>query len=69
MPDARCESCSSNRLNKFPAEVSIHVPGLKNIRTPTVLVFPQLQVCLACGKAQFAVPEAELRLLETVEAA
>jgi hypothetical protein len=69
MVDVRCESCLSNRLNRFPAEVSIHVPGLKNIRTPTVLVFPQLEVCLACGKAQFAVPEAELRLLETVAAA
>jgi len=69
MLDACCESCFSSRLSKFPAEISIHVPGLKNIRTPTVLVFPQLQVCLACGKAQFAVPEAELHLLESVEAA
>ena len=43
--------------------MAIHVPGLKNIDKPVVLVFPELVVCLDCGNAEFAVPEAELRQL------
>ncbi len=44
-------------------DTSIHFPGLKNIDKPVVWIFPELVVCLNCGTAQFAVPEAELRLL------
>jgi len=43
--------------------MGIHFPGLKNIDKPVVWIFPELVVCLNCGTAQFAVPEAELRLL------
>jgi hypothetical protein len=43
--------------------MSIHFLGLKNIDKPVVWVFPELIVCLDCGTAQFAVPEAELRRL------
>jgi len=43
--------------------MGIHFLGLKNIDKPVVLVFPELVVCLDCGTAEFAVPEAELRLL------
>ena len=35
---------------------------------PAVWVFPELAVCLECGIAEFAVPEAELRLLAKGEA-
>jgi len=41
----------------------IHFPELKNIDKPVVWVFPELVVCLNCGTAEFAVPEAELRQL------
>jgi hypothetical protein len=44
--------------------MAIHFPGLKNIDMPVVWVFPEAVVCLDCGTAEFAVPEAELRLLE-----
>jgi hypothetical protein len=43
--------------------MTIQVPGLKNIDRPVVWVFPELVVCLDCGTAEFAVPEAELRQL------
>ena len=43
--------------------MGIHFLGLKNNDTPVVFVFPELIVCLDCGTAEFAVPEAELRVL------
>ena len=43
--------------------MGIHFLGLKNIDKPAVLVFPELVVCLDCGATEFAIPEAELRLL------
>jgi len=43
--------------------MAIHYPGLKSIDKPVVWVFPELVVCLDCGTAEFAVPEAELRVL------
>ena len=58
-----CKSCGSVNHSEFSAETGIHVPGLKNIDKPVVWVFAELVVCLDCGTAEFAVPEAELRLL------
>jgi hypothetical protein len=43
--------------------MGIRFPGLKNIDKPVVWVFPEVVVCLDCGTAEFAVPEAELRQL------
>jgi hypothetical protein len=58
-----CKSCESTNQKKFSAEMGIHFLGLKNNDTPVVFVFPELIVCLDCGTAEFAVPEAELREL------
>jgi hypothetical protein len=55
--------CGSLNQSKFIAEMGIRSPGLKNIDKPTVWVFPQLIVCLDCGRAEFVVPEAELSRL------
>jgi hypothetical protein len=63
-----CKSCGSNRQKKFTGEIAIHFPGLKGIEKPIVWVFPDVLVCLNCGSAEFAVPEAELRVLVTDEA-
>ena len=65
----RCQSCGSENLSKFGGEVAIHFPGLKNIEKPIVWVFPEILVCLNCGMAQFAVPEAQLRQLAKGDAA
>jgi len=46
------------------SEIGIRFPGLKNIDKPVVWVFPELVVCLDCGTAEFAVPEAELGNLQ-----
>jgi hypothetical protein len=58
-----CKSCGSVNERKFSAEMGIHFLGLKNIDKPVVWVFPEVVVCLDCGTAEFAVPEAELLLL------
>jgi hypothetical protein len=58
-----CKSCKSLNQSKFTTEIAIHFPELKNIDKPAVWVFPEAVVCMNCGTAEFAVPEAELRLL------
>jgi hypothetical protein len=59
----RCKSCGAVNRRNFTAEIGIHSPGLKNIDMPVVWVFSELAVCVECGVAEFAVPEAELPLL------
>lgn len=59
----RCQLCGSENMSTFGGEVGIHFRGLKNIEKPTIFVFPEILVCLNCGMAQFAVPQAQLRLL------
>jgi hypothetical protein len=64
-----CLSCESGNHTKFAAEINIHFPGLKNLGTPTVWVFPKLVVCLDCGFTEFAIPETELARLKQGAAA
>jgi hypothetical protein len=64
-----CKSCGSVNQRKFSAEMGIRSPGLKNIDKPIVWVFPEIVVCLDCGAAEFAVPEAQLRQLAKGDAA
>lgn len=65
-----CEACGSRSLVKFPTEVAIH---LNDLDKPLVFVFPEILVCLTCGKPEFAegfvVPECELRSLAKRDAA
>jgi hypothetical protein len=58
-----CNSCRSINHGKYLAEVAIHFPGLRNAGKSPVLVFPELLVCLDCGKTEFMVPKAELDIL------
>ena len=58
-----CKSCKSLNQSKFTTEIAIHFPELKNIDKPVVWVFPEAVVSMNCGTAEFAVSEAELRLL------
>ncbi len=61
--------CGSFNQRKFIAEMGIRSPGVKNIDTPVVWVFPELIICLDCGMAEFIVPKAELGLLAKGDAA
>ena len=65
----KCQVCGSQEQRKFPAEVVINFPGVENLKESPVLVFPQLLICIHCGRAEFAMPEAELRLLARANAA
>ena len=62
-----CKSYGSKNLHK--GEIAIHFPGSKKIDKPIDWVFPEDVVCLNCGLGEFAVPEAELRLLQKDNAA
>jgi hypothetical protein len=64
-----CKSCGSVKQKKFGVEMCIHFPELKNINRPVVWVFPKVVVCMDCGTAEFAIPEAELRQLANEETA
>ena len=64
-----CKSCGAVSQKKFTAEMGIRFLGLENIDKPVVWVFPEVVVCLDCGTAEFAVPEAELRQLAKGDAA
>jgi hypothetical protein len=58
-----CNSCGSINQEKYLAEIDIHFPGLRNAGKSPVFVFPELLVCLDCGKTEFMVPKAELDIL------
>jgi hypothetical protein len=64
-----CKSCGSENQRNFNGEIAVHFPGLKGIDAPIVWVFPKLVLCLVCGTAEFAVPEAELSVLSQGAAA
>ena len=57
------KSCQSGNLREFAGEICIHLPGIKNVDKPHVMVFPTLVVCLNCGLAEFSIPHHELQLL------
>jgi hypothetical protein len=59
-----CKSCGSENLAQLAGEVMIHFSGVRNQFKPGVLVFPKLAICLHCGASQFALPEAELKLVK-----
>jgi len=61
--------CGSDHHRKFIAEIAIHSPGLKNINKPIVRVYPELLICPDCGKAGFAIPGTDLRVLTKDDAA
>jgi hypothetical protein len=63
-----CNSCGSVNQGKFTSEIDIHFPGLGNVKKSPVLVYPEILVCLNCGKAEFTVPKDELALLAESDA-
>jgi hypothetical protein len=58
-----CASCASNNQIEFATELGVHYPSFRNRKTPSVLVFPQVSICMDCGLSLFTVPETELRML------
>jgi hypothetical protein len=63
--DMACPSCGSEKQKEFTAEMNIHFPGRAGRDKPAVWVFPKIMVCFDCGATLFALPEPELRVLES----
>jgi len=60
-----CKSCLSGRQLELLGEICLHFQGgLQALNKPPVWIFPQVLVCLDCGSAQFAVPDAELKVMQ-----
>jgi hypothetical protein len=64
-----CDSCLSNDQRTFASEVAIHVETVKDMSKGHVLVFPELRVCMTCGKVVFVLNETELARLVKAAAA
>lgn len=58
-----CQSCHSENVREYTAEINIHFPGKKGLDIPAVWVFPTIFVCMDCGTAQFAIPDAARKTL------
>ena len=58
-----CKCCGSDKQRRFTTEVAIHSPGLEGLNKPIVWVFPELFLCLNCGKAEFFVADNDVRTL------
>ena len=58
-----CRICGSGKQQEFTAEININLRGSKNINNPSVLVFPNVLVCLSCGMSRFTVNSSKLALL------
>jgi hypothetical protein len=62
----RCESSPSGRQAEFLGEICLHFSGgLETLDKPLIWVYPQVVVCLDCGRAGFTIPEAELQHLKS----
>jgi hypothetical protein len=58
-----CQKCGSERQSKFGAEINVHFPKHERQDTASVLVFPELLVCLDCGFGELTLSKDELPLL------
>ena len=48
--------------------MDIHFPRLRDVKKSPVLVYPELSVCLNCGKAEFTLSKEELDLIAKSDA-
>jgi hypothetical protein len=63
-----CLSCQSENRTVLRSEINIHLPGFFSADVVSVLVYPELIICLDCGFTEFCIPEADLqRLRETLQ--
>lgn len=61
------KSCGLENLHKFGGEIAIQ--PRKNLDKQHIYARTEIVVCLNCSAAQFAIQEAELRLLQKSSAA
>ena len=59
-----CKVCQSADQRSFRAEINLHFPGIANLNRPSMLVFPELLVCVTCGYAEFTMSDDQLKKLK-----
>lgn len=57
-----CSRCKSV-LKSFNSEIAVHFSSLDGVKKPIVWLFPEVEICLNCGAAEFVVPERERKVL------
>jgi hypothetical protein len=68
IPFMVCSTCGSVTQRTFLSEVDIHFPRLRDVKKSPVLVYPELLVCLNCGRAEFTLSKEELHLIAKSDA-
>jgi hypothetical protein len=52
-----CPKCKSGAVSTVPAEIRLYRNGPRTMSHPPFSPQPDVQICLECGNAEFAVPE------------
>ena len=52
-----CPKCKSGALSTVPAEIRLYRNTPRTMSHPPISPQPDIQICLDCGNAEFAVPE------------
>jgi len=55
-----CQKCGSERQSKFGAEINVHFPRQEGQEAASILIFPELLVCLNCGFTELTLSKDEL---------
>jgi len=58
-----CRICSLELQSNLNAEVTIHLPGQKDLERNPIVAFPRVLVCTACGFTEFTLGSKELTVL------
>ncbi len=58
-----CQKCGSERQSKFGAEINVHFHKHEGQESASILIFPELLVCLNCGFTELTLSKDELPLL------
>jgi len=66
-PPVSCKLCNSTNQSRFPAEIVVHFPGMKDLHRSQAWMFPSLLVCSHCGFTEFVIGKEELEQLRDAE--
>jgi hypothetical protein len=55
-----CQKCGLEQQSKFNAEINVHFPGHESRDKASILIFPELLVCLNCGFTELSISKKDL---------
>ena len=62
-----CRLCGSESLRDFDTEVNLHPRSQKTVDYPSLLIFPELRVCLRCGLTEGLISPIELKAIQDLD--